>query len=118
MSSETLSAARHRVAPTRSGFRNQQIALATLFPALHPGGLYAIEDLHWQPRSGRKLAPSTKTVLADFLKTGKVRSAILTEQECEYLSSEISQCTFCHTGQHSSEALCVLTKTRRDRPLA
>ncbi|MBL8502980.1 MAG: hypothetical protein JNL78_06040 [Rhodocyclaceae bacterium] len=28
---------------------HQQLALKTLFPCLRPGGLYVIEDLHWQP---------------------------------------------------------------------
>ena len=29
---------------------HQQITLATLFPFLKSGGMYIIEDLHWQPK--------------------------------------------------------------------
>lgn len=45
---------------------HQQLALRILFPCLRPGGLYIIEDLHWQsPRYEAALPPVPRT--ADFL---------------------------------------------------
>ena len=45
---------------------HQQITLKTLFPYLKKGGLYIIEDLHWQPESLEASLPAavrTKTFL-------------------------------------------------------
>jgi hypothetical protein len=41
--------------------RHQQIALDVLFSFVKPGGLYIIEDLHWQPPGD--IGPQTRRLL-------------------------------------------------------
>lgn len=45
---------------------HQQLTLEMLFPTLKPGGLYAIEDLDWQPRTYEAKLPNVAKT-ADFL---------------------------------------------------
>ncbi len=40
----------------------QQLSFFTLYPALAPGGLYFIEDLHWQPSSEPETAIKTRSL--------------------------------------------------------
>jgi SAM-dependent methyltransferase len=52
---------------------HQQLALATLFPALNPGGLYIIEDLHWQSPHYEEVLPKTITtaeLIGHWFRTG------------------------------------------------
>ncbi len=72
---------------------HQQLALRVLFNKVKPGGLYIIEDLHWQPDDLEISLPSVpKTEL--FLRglcTGKKHcSAIWNEKDIEALQSLIS----------------------------
>jgi hypothetical protein len=61
---------------------HQQIALGTLFPHVRSGGLYIIEDLHWQDALLEKPnAPKTKDLLNRFKVTGKFESPFLSETE-------------------------------------
>lgn len=74
---------------------HQQISLGALFPALAEGGLYIIEDLHFQPEE-MELADVSKT--RDFLysllsgRTG-LRLA-LDQQEYQYLLAHIASIHF------------------------
>ena len=65
---------------------HQQITLGTLFPALRPGGLFIIEDLHVQP-ADREPEGATKT--ADLLRraevTGQFRGSHLAADGADYL---------------------------------
>ena len=65
---------------------HQQITLGTLFPALKPGGLFIIEDLHVQP-ADREPEGATKT--ADLLRraevTGEFRGSHLSAEGAAYL---------------------------------
>jgi hypothetical protein len=71
---------------------HQQIALATLFPALAPGGIYIIEDLFYQP-ADREPVAATKTV--DVLRlaevTGVFRSAHLADAAATYLKEHVER---------------------------
>lgn len=47
---------------------HQQMTITHLFGALKPGGIYVIEDLHWEPSYARDLPPTSHT--ADVLVNG------------------------------------------------
>ncbi|MEQ8717471.1 MAG: hypothetical protein RIE08_07640 [Acidimicrobiales bacterium] len=58
---------------------HQQLALATLWPSLKPGGLYIIEDLHWVPDHIEAVLPTvarTRDLLRSVLDGGSLRSGI------------------------------------------
>ena len=65
---------------------HQQISLATLFPYVEVGGLYIIEDLHWQPYSE---SPTTLEMLLDYLSHGEVTSPYISHGEARYLEQHI-----------------------------
>lgn len=66
---------------------HQQISLATLFPHVEPGGIYVIEDLHWQPFEE---APTTLEVLETLRDEGKVRSPFIEAAEARYLEETVA----------------------------
>ena len=69
---------------------HQQIALATLFPFVAAGGLYIIEDLHWQPAAIEEIAiPKTRSLCRDFKSSGTFRSPVITDGESAYLAENI-----------------------------
>ena len=71
---------------------HQQIALATLFPFVVAGGLYVIEDLHWQPAAIEKIAiPKTRSLCRDFKSSGTIRSPVITDDESAYLVDNIER---------------------------
>jgi len=76
---------------------HQQVTLANLFPALNPGGLFIIEDLHWQPEAYEKTlppVPKTSKWLSNFMATGKVEeTAGVTTDQAQYLISNILSVT-------------------------
>lgn len=52
---------------------HQQLAFLAFFPRLKPGGLYLIEDLHWQPdhyQRGLPQVPPTHRLLGGFVESG------------------------------------------------
>ena len=71
---------------------HQQITLGALFPALRPGGIFIIEDLHVQP-ADREPADATKT--ADMLRraeaTGEFRGSHLTGEASVYLGQQVER---------------------------
>jgi hypothetical protein len=67
---------------------HQQISLASLFPAVEPGGLYIIEDLFWQPFEE---TPKTLDVLQKFDETSKFDSPFISEDEARYLEETIER---------------------------
>lgn len=68
---------------------HQQIALATLFPALRSGGFYVIEDLNYQP-PGLEAEDAVRTV--DLLRRveagGRFASPHLDAAECAFLDAQ------------------------------
>ncbi len=67
---------------------HQQISLGSLFRWVEPGGLYVIEDLHWQPFDE---SPTTLEVLRSFAETGQFRTPFLNEDEARYLKEAIDR---------------------------
>jgi hypothetical protein len=67
---------------------HQQISLGALFRAVEPGGMYVIEDLHWQPFPE---TPTTTEVLREFIDHGQMRSPFLTAEEQRYLDENIER---------------------------
>ena len=71
---------------------HQQITLGALFPALKPGGIFIIEDLHVQP-ADREPEGATKT--ADVLRraevTGEFRGSHLTDEASAYLEKNVER---------------------------
>lgn len=77
----------------------QQLSLGLLFPALAPGGLYIIEDVHTSfPDSypGFGVEPgganSTYALIDGFVRTGAIRSRYLSAQENAALTAGIAAC--------------------------
>lgn len=65
---------------------HQQISLSALFPYLEPGGLYVIEDLHWQPEPE---TPSTLEVLRAFNAGSVIASPFIEDAEARALEAGI-----------------------------
>jgi len=96
---------------------HQQISLGVLFPHLNPGGLYIIEDLHFQP-ADLELANVTRT--REFLRglPGGVTAQrlALTQSEYAYLLTHLNSVNFFDSHsmkwplQQSADALAVLVK--------
>jgi hypothetical protein len=117
-----------RLADDRAGFDvivddgshaspHQQLAFKYLFPKLASGGIYIIEDLHWQSPVFENLVPGTPKS-ADFFgawldRGSYLESPILSEGEMVMASREIA----CHalfpsmTGTASGPKLLVIRKT-------
>lgn len=78
---------------------DQQLALATLFKSIKPGGIYIIEDLHTSVECkipekaiynwGDPNKTTTLDVLQHFEKTGKIISDYMTPEEMKYLENNI-----------------------------
>ena len=78
---------------------DQQNTLAKLFKILKPGGLFILEDLHTSlelidpNRTEHQWGDPNKTntlgMLQDFIKTGKIISDYMTEEEKLYLENQI-----------------------------
>lgn len=91
----------------------QQISLGVLFPALRPGGLYFIEDLHtsYWPWNGYSSvyddipidinldrSNTTLKMVRDYLQDGAFSSTYLTDEELSILNTSIETCTLLDTG--------------------
>lgn len=75
---------------------HQQLALKTLFAALRPGGLYVIEDLHWQPPHVEARLPAVPRTIdwLNALRDGSgLLSAIWTSDDIRNLAASIASLT-------------------------
>lgn len=93
--------------------KHQQISLSTLFPLLKSGGLYFIEDLHFDPLPGRDANDS----MANFLRTIQSNSVEKTYYLNESEVGELKQSIKCIRFFDSSridlcgrDALAVISK--------
>jgi len=65
---------------------HQQIALAALFPHVVPGGLYIVEDLHWQPKDlETPEVPKTVDLLRRLEVGMTIASPAITPDERDYI---------------------------------
>jgi hypothetical protein len=96
---------------------HQQISLGVLFPHLAPGGLYIIEDLHFQPTE-LEMSGITKTkyFLRNLAKSAETHRLALTQTEYGYLLSNVDSIHFFDslspkwTLQQSEDAFAVISK--------
>ena len=94
---------------------HQQIAFAKLFPHIASGGLYIIEDCHWQDNKLEKNnVMKTRDMFNLFRRDGKIISQFIDESASNLLSYQI-----CSVALHDSieigiedteDALCVVRK--------
>jgi len=97
---------------------HQQLALRELFSTLRPGGLYVIEDLHWQPRHLEaalpKVMPTREWLEALRSGTGHL-SPVWTEEALRDLAANIASLTILAdmqaTGGRYQNALGLIRKT-------
>lgn len=81
---------------------HQQTTLAVLFPALKPGGLYVIEDLHTSLGTSEKcfesfglerdMSNSTARLLESLHSTDSPPNRYMNEGEIEYLKRNVASC--------------------------
>ncbi len=79
---------------------HQQVTVATLFPYLKPGGLFVIEDAHWQPERARERQEDIETTQAVFKRWAvygeRLRSRFMTEEQCSEIEQNTKCCSFSH----------------------
>ena len=94
---------------------HQQIALGALFPHVRPGGLYFIEDLHWQhPLLEKKEAPKTRELLRRLQIQGTFESPYLSEEDRSYICQQTASVSlfdsFSGDIEDTTDAIAVLSK--------
>lgn len=95
---------------------HQQIALSALFRELAPGGLYFIEDLHYQPAHlERTDGEKTLDVLRNLAAGKPVPGGFLTESDLVYLRENIASIQFHDSMDYEAphagaDALAVIRK--------
>jgi hypothetical protein len=94
---------------------HQQIALGFLFPKLQAGGMYVIEDLHWQDdRLEEKGAPKTKDLLMQLKVAGTFQSPYLSLEERIYIQRNTEKLWLFDSNttdvEDPTDALAVLIK--------
>jgi hypothetical protein len=94
---------------------HQQIALGYLFPNVRSGGLYIIEDLHWQDEQMEKIgAPKTRDILRRLQADGRFESPFLSKEEQTYLEQNLDKLwlfdSLTTDIDDASDALAILRK--------
>jgi hypothetical protein len=89
---------------------HQQITLATLFPFVKSGGLFCIEDLHWQPKD---LEPNDAPKTRDVIRNG-YQSPYIQESEAAFLRANVKSVRFFDSNdkwnKDSHDALAVIER--------
>lgn len=91
----------------------QQISFASLFRHVLPGGYYIIEDVHTSLLSDYGTEPgeenTTLTMINRFIRSGKIESKYMNEEERQYLDSNISYCNLMSRNMGTS-ITCIFKK--------
>ncbi|NBW15105.1 MAG: hypothetical protein EBR82_44600 [Caulobacteraceae bacterium] len=93
---------------------HQQITLHGLWKAVAPGGLYIIEDLHWQPFA--ESIPSTKSLCQSWLQGIPAASPFISKEWAEQFIEELANAELLpsfstlHNANLTSQALFVAQK--------
>jgi len=93
---------------------HQQVSFSFLFPHLSPGGLYVIEDLHFQP-PGSEAKDSVKTIehLEELANRGVWMSSAATEEEKRSIENGVDSVTFYDSmsdGVKTNKAIAVIQR--------
>ena len=94
---------------------HQQIALGMLFRHVRPGGMYIIEDLHWQnDLIERPDAPKTRDLLRELQVQKTFASPFMSEDQKKYLCERTSRVwlfdSLTHEVSDNSDAIAVIEK--------
>jgi hypothetical protein len=94
---------------------HQQITLGALFPFVQTGGLYIIEDMHWQPQRLEKFnAPKTRDICRQLQVTRHFCSPLLSKEENDYIEGHVASVhlfdSFTLDVSDPSDALAILIK--------
>jgi hypothetical protein len=93
---------------------HQQIAFGYLFRYIQSGGMYIIEDLHWQDeKEERSDAPKTRDILRRFQLDGSIRSPFFAPEEQTYLQENVKKVYLfdsAHEVEDPTDALGVIVK--------
>jgi hypothetical protein len=93
---------------------HQQIAFGYLFHYIQPGGMYIIEDLHWQDeRKEINDAPKTRDILRRFQLDGSMGSPFFTLDEQTYIPENVKKVYLfdsAHEVDDPTDALGVIVK--------
>jgi hypothetical protein len=96
--------------------RHQQVTLGYLFPLLKQGGIYIIEDLHYQPDGTEDSTVATKELLYQLSCGQRPARTALTNEELDYLLQHVESIRFFDSrkrlGQRmrQPDALAIITK--------
>jgi hypothetical protein len=94
---------------------HQQIAFGYLFRYVRPGGMYIIEDLHWQDEmEERNDSPKTRDLLRRLQIDGSIKSPHITFEEGEYIQENIDRVYLFDSSswevEDSTDALGIMLK--------
>jgi hypothetical protein len=91
----------------------QQVSFGSLFRLVKPGGYYIIEDVHTSLLADYGAEPgeanTTLTMIQRFVRSGKIESKYLTEEERQYLDFNISFCNLMSRNNGTS-ITCIFKK--------
>src|SRR5258708_29439045 len=89
---------------------HQQITLAALFPFMKSGGLFCIEDLHWQPKD---LEPKDAPKTRDVIRNG-YQSPYIQDSEAAFLRANVKSVRFFDSNdkfnEDSHDALVIIER--------
>ena len=94
--------------------RHQQVSMGVLFERLKPGGLYFVEDLHYQPEGFEAPTDRLTLDLLEDLRAGRgFKSPVLTADEIDYIERHAARVRIFDTLKPKHEtkfALAVVDK--------